>query len=133
MHACMGTEGLLALGYWLLLIYKGDASEKLVINRTITLFFWESLTTTFTYLIALLLLFFSFFFLLIKERIAESHGSQCGFCTPGIVMSMYTLLRSNPVPTQKEIESAFEGMKLLSWFMACKRAFSPYDCEIKLD
>ncbi|CAH3019046.1 unnamed protein product, partial [Porites evermanni] len=45
----------------------------------------------------------------VQERIAKSHGSQCGFCTPGIVMSMYTLLRNNPVPTQKEIESAFEG------------------------
>ena len=108
----MGTKELLALGYWLLPIYKGDASDKQVVNRTITLFFWKSLTTTITYLIALI--FFSFsFFLLIKERIAKSHGSQCGFCTPGIVMSMYTLLRNNPVPTQKEIESAFEGMKLL--------------------
>ena len=111
---CMGTKGLLALGLWLLLIYKGDASDRQVVNRTITLFFWKSQTTTFTYLIALLLLFFCFFFLLIKERIAKSHGSQCGFCTPGIVMSMYTLLRNNPAPTQKEIESAFEGMKLLS-------------------
>lgn len=109
----MGTKGLLALGLWLLLIYKGDASGKLVINRTINLFFWESLTTTITYLIALLFFLF-LFFLLIKERIAKSHGSQCGFCTPGIVMSMYTLLRDNPAPTQKEIESAFEGMKLLS-------------------
>ena len=45
-----------------------------------------------------------------KERIAKSHGSQCGFCTPGIVMSMYTLLRNNPVPTNVEMESAFEGM-----------------------
>ena len=44
-----------------------------------------------------------------KERIAKSHGSQCGFCTPGIVMSMYTLLRNNPVPTNVEMESAFEG------------------------
>ena len=35
----MGTKGLLALGLWLLLIYKGDASGKLVINRTINLFF----------------------------------------------------------------------------------------------
>lgn len=34
-----GTKGLLALGLWLLLIYKGDASDKPVINRTITLFF----------------------------------------------------------------------------------------------
>lgn len=45
----------------------------------------------------------------VQERIAKSHGSQCGFCTPGIVMSMYTLLRNNPVPTNIEMESAFEG------------------------
>ncbi|EPY82416.1 xanthine dehydrogenase/oxidase [Camelus ferus] len=44
-----------------------------------------------------------------KERIAKSHGSQCGFCTPGIVMSMYTLLRNQPEPTVEEIEDAFQG------------------------
>ncbi|KAB0396072.1 hypothetical protein E2I00_020115 [Balaenoptera physalus] len=47
--------------------------------------------------------------LALKERIAKSHGSQCGFCTPGIVMSMYTLLRNQPEPTVEEIEDAFQG------------------------
>lgn len=45
----------------------------------------------------------------VQERIVKSHGSQCGFCTPGMVMSMYTLLRNNPEPTHQEMESAFEG------------------------
>lgn len=45
----------------------------------------------------------------VQERIAKSHGSQCGFCTPGIVMSMYTLLRNKPEPTVEEIENAFQG------------------------
>ena len=45
----------------------------------------------------------------VQERIAKAHGSQCGFCTPGIVMSMYALLRSSPVPTLKELEVAFQG------------------------
>uniref|UniRef100_A0A2K5J9B5 Xanthine dehydrogenase/oxidase n=1 Tax=Colobus angolensis palliatus TaxID=336983 RepID=A0A2K5J9B5_COLAP len=45
----------------------------------------------------------------VQERIAKSHGSQCGFCTPGIVMSMYTLLRNQPEPTIEEIENAFQG------------------------
>ena len=44
-----------------------------------------------------------------QERIAKAHGSQCGFCTPGIVMSMYTLLRNNTMPTEEEMEKAFEG------------------------
>ncbi|RDD36188.1 Xanthine dehydrogenase/oxidase, partial [Trichoplax sp. H2] len=44
----------------------------------------------------------------IKERIAKAHGSQCGFCTPGFVMSMYTLLRNNSQPTEEDIEDACE-------------------------
>lgn len=45
----------------------------------------------------------------VQERMAKAHGSQCGFCTPGIVMSMYTLLRNHPTPTMKELEIAFQG------------------------
>ncbi|KAJ3642697.1 hypothetical protein Zmor_025458 [Zophobas morio] len=45
----------------------------------------------------------------VQERIAKSHGTQCGFCTPGIVMSMYTLLRNSPKPTMKDLEVAFQG------------------------
>lgn len=44
-----------------------------------------------------------------QERIAKAHGSQCGFCTPGIVMSMYALLRNNPTPQMAEVEEAFHG------------------------
>lgn len=29
----------------------------------------------------------------VQEALSQSHGSQCGFCTPGFVMSMYALLR----------------------------------------
>ncbi|XP_072388344.1 xanthine dehydrogenase-like isoform X1 [Diabrotica undecimpunctata] len=45
----------------------------------------------------------------VQERIAKAHGSQCGFCTPGIVMSMYTLLRNSPRPSMKDMEVAFQG------------------------
>ena len=44
-----------------------------------------------------------------QESIASSHGSQCGFCTPGFVMSMYALLRTNPRPTTIDMEAAFQG------------------------
>ncbi|KAG9636903.1 xanthine dehydrogenase, partial [Aureobasidium melanogenum] len=40
----------------------------------------------------------------VQERIAKGNGSQCGFCTPGIVMSLYALLRNTPEPTEHEIE-----------------------------
>ncbi|CRK86175.1 CLUMA_CG000058, isoform A [Clunio marinus] len=45
----------------------------------------------------------------VQERIAKAHGSQCGFCTPGIVMSMYALLRSMPNPNMKDLEISFQG------------------------
>ncbi|XP_067617387.1 LOW QUALITY PROTEIN: xanthine dehydrogenase-like [Eurosta solidaginis] len=45
----------------------------------------------------------------VQERLAKAHGSQCGFCTPGIVMSMYALLRSMPLPSMKDLEIAFQG------------------------
>ncbi|KAI1330712.1 xanthine dehydrogenase [Xylariaceae sp. FL0255] len=44
-----------------------------------------------------------------QERIAKSNGSQCGFCTPGIVMSLYALLRNNKNPSEHDIEEAFDG------------------------
>ncbi|KAL7297373.1 hypothetical protein TKK_0009758 [Trichogramma kaykai] len=45
----------------------------------------------------------------VQERIAKAHGSQCGFCTPGIVMSMYALLRTKPLPKIEDMEVAFQG------------------------
>lgn len=45
----------------------------------------------------------------VQERIAKAHGSQCGFCTPGFVMSMYALLRNLPKPTLKDLETALQG------------------------
>ncbi|KAF3765499.1 hypothetical protein M406DRAFT_105851 [Cryphonectria parasitica EP155] len=44
-----------------------------------------------------------------QERIAKGNGSQCGFCTPGIVMSLYALLRNNEAPTDEDVEEAFDG------------------------
>ncbi|KAG5984696.1 hypothetical protein E4U55_003642 [Claviceps digitariae] len=44
-----------------------------------------------------------------QERVAKSNGSQCGFCTPGIVMSLYALLRNNDAPTRHDMEECFDG------------------------
>ena len=44
-----------------------------------------------------------------QQRIALASGSQCGFCTPGIVMSLYALLRNNEDLNEEVIEEAFDG------------------------
>eukprot|EP00442_Polarella_glacialis_P052829 CAMPEP_0115055184 /NCGR_PEP_ID=MMETSP0227-20121206/4513_1 /TAXON_ID=89957 /ORGANISM="Polarella glacialis, Strain CCMP 1383" /LENGTH=612 /DNA_ID=CAMNT_0002439751 /DNA_START=45 /DNA_END=1879 /DNA_ORIENTATION=+ len=45
----------------------------------------------------------------VQQRIAELHGSQCGYCTPGIVMSLYTALCRKPEPTLADLEESFDG------------------------
>ncbi|XP_006153057.1 aldehyde oxidase [Tupaia chinensis] len=45
----------------------------------------------------------------VQERIAKCHGTQCGFCTPGMVMSIYTLLRNHPEPTLDQLTDALGG------------------------
>uniref|UniRef100_A0ACB8G087 Aldehyde oxidase 3 n=1 Tax=Sphaerodactylus townsendi TaxID=933632 RepID=A0ACB8G087_9SAUR len=45
----------------------------------------------------------------VQERIAKSHGSQCGFCTPGMVMSIYALLRNEIEPSEEQIAEALSG------------------------
>ncbi len=45
----------------------------------------------------------------VQKRVAEMHGSQCGFCTPGIVMSLYAQLRSHPDSTPHQLEDALDG------------------------
>ena len=45
----------------------------------------------------------------VQQAMVDHHGSQCGFCTPGFVISMYALWMENPAPTETEIESALQG------------------------
>ncbi|WP_069300714.1 xanthine dehydrogenase small subunit [Neptunicoccus sediminis] len=45
----------------------------------------------------------------VQQAMVEHHGSQCGFCTPGFVMSLYALWMQNPDPTEAEIETALQG------------------------
>ncbi|VTJ70560.1 Hypothetical predicted protein, partial [Marmota monax] len=42
----------------------------------------------------------------VQERTAKSHGTQCGFCTPGMVMSMYALLRNHLHPSEEQLMEA---------------------------
>lgn len=45
----------------------------------------------------------------IQEAFREAHGLQCGFCTPGILMTLVPFLEENPSPTDDEIRSAISG------------------------
>jgi aerobic carbon-monoxide dehydrogenase small subunit len=44
-----------------------------------------------------------------QEAFRENHGLQCGFCTPGMVMSAIDLLRVNPKPSERQIREWLEG------------------------
>ncbi|SMP14211.1 xanthine dehydrogenase small subunit [Shimia sagamensis] len=45
----------------------------------------------------------------VQQAMVEHHGSQCGFCTPGIVMSLYALWMQHEHPTVKQVETALQG------------------------
>jgi carbon-monoxide dehydrogenase small subunit len=45
----------------------------------------------------------------IQEGFWEKHGLQCGFCTPGMIMAAYGLLKDNPNPTEEEIRDGLKG------------------------
>jgi xanthine dehydrogenase small subunit len=45
----------------------------------------------------------------VQQALVDHHGSQCGFCTPGIVMSLYALWMTNPKPSDAAIERALQG------------------------
>jgi len=44
-----------------------------------------------------------------QEAFRENHGLQCGFCTPGMVMSALDLVKQNPDPSEKEVREWLEG------------------------
>jgi len=45
----------------------------------------------------------------LQAAFSEHHGLQCGYCTPGMLMSSFALLTANPKPNQKEIRKAIAG------------------------
>jgi carbon-monoxide dehydrogenase small subunit len=45
----------------------------------------------------------------LQKAFIENTGTQCGFCTPGILISARSLLERNPDPTESEIQSALRG------------------------
>ena len=45
----------------------------------------------------------------VQEGFHEKHGLQCGYCTPGMIMTAVSLLEANPNPTEEEIRHGLEG------------------------
>ena len=45
----------------------------------------------------------------VQEGFWEKHGLQCGFCTPGMIMSSVALLEDNPNPSEEEIRNGLSG------------------------
>ena len=45
----------------------------------------------------------------LQEAFREAHGVQCGFCTPGFLMSLVPFLEETPNPTEEEIREAISG------------------------
>jgi carbon-monoxide dehydrogenase small subunit len=45
----------------------------------------------------------------LQEAFRAAHGLQCGFCTPGILMTMSAFLSENPFPTESEVREALSG------------------------
>jgi aerobic carbon-monoxide dehydrogenase small subunit len=45
----------------------------------------------------------------VQKAFHEEHGLQCGYCTPGMVMAIASLLKENPSPTEAEVRAGLEG------------------------
>ena len=45
----------------------------------------------------------------LQEQFWEKHGLQCGYCTPGMILAAWQLLRRNPAPSEAEIRRGIEG------------------------
>ncbi len=45
----------------------------------------------------------------VQEGFTQEHGLQCGYCTPGMLMTSYAFLRKTPTPTEEDIRRAISG------------------------
>ena len=45
----------------------------------------------------------------VQQAMVDHHGSQCGFCTPGFVMSLFALYKTDPRPSRRDIDDALAG------------------------
>jgi carbon-monoxide dehydrogenase small subunit len=74
----------------------------------------------------------------VQEGFKQEHGLQCGFCTPGMMMTSRALLNANPDPTEEEVRFALSGnlcrctgyqniVKAVLWAAAKERGAAPVE------
>ena len=73
----------------------------------------------------------------VQQSMVDHHGSQCGFCTPGFIMSMFALYHNNPAPTRADINDALSGnlcrcTGYRSIVDACQHMYTDY-ARVELD
>ena len=60
-----------------------------------------------------------------QQAFKDNHGLQCGFCTPGVIMSALDLVANNPKPTETEIRDWIEGnLCRCTWYHNIVKAIS---------
>jgi len=71
----------------------------------------------------------------VQRAMVDHHGSQCGFCTPGFVMSLFALYKSNARPTRREIDDALAGnlCRCTGYRPIIAAAEAMYDAEAESD
>jgi xanthine dehydrogenase small subunit len=71
----------------------------------------------------------------VQQALVDHHGSQCGFCTPGFVMSLFALYKSTPNPSRREIDDALAGnlCRCTGYRPIIEAAEAMYDAEADTD
>jgi len=71
----------------------------------------------------------------VQQAMVDHHGSQCGFCTPGFVMSLFALYKSTPNATRREIDDALAGnlCRCTGYRPIIEAAQAMYDAEADTD
>ncbi len=87
----------------------GRLEEELIIYRAVTSCIFPAAKLHGTHVITVEGLAQAQKLHLIQQMLLESHATQCGYCTPGIVMSMFCLFAGNQSPSEEEMMSALEG------------------------
>ena len=68
----------------------------------------------------------------LQEGFKEEHGLQCGFCTPGMVMAIVSLLKENPHPTEEQVRTGLEGnlCRCTGYHNIVRAALAAADAEV---